>query len=250
LAGTGVITLIHAVPGLVADVLVDGKQVLTGFTASRVTDPVTLSAGKHTVTLKADNNGTPGKTLLTIPLEITAGTTSTAVVGLTRNGTAKAFLFPELPVQVPDAKAGVIMRDVAATGPVKIVVDGNPSGSLSSGQSATSNAAAGTHQVLVQSDSGSTVLGTQPAALQAGRVTTLYLIGSAKDKSLSWVATTRLASVATPLSGIPTGDGTTEQTPMTTHPQVPYAPAAEVALAVGAGAFVLSRRRARTGAGA
>src|ERR1700712_1900064 len=86
LAGTGVITLIHAVPGLVADVSVDGKEVLTGFTASRVTDPVTLSAGTHTVALKADNGPDTGKTVLTAKLDITAGTTSTAVVGLTPAG--------------------------------------------------------------------------------------------------------------------------------------------------------------------
>lgn len=251
LAGTGVVTLIHAVPGLTADVLVDGKTVLTGFTAARVTDPVTLSAGKHTVTLKADNNGTPGKTLLTVPLEIVAGTTSTAVVGLTPDGTPKAYLFPESPVPVPNGQAGVIMRDVAAAGPVKLVVDGTAlaTGPLSDGESTTSDSTPGTHHVLVQSDSGSTVLGTQPAALQAGRVTTLYLIGSEKDNSLAWVATTRLASAVVPLSGIPTGDGSTAQTPMTSHPQVPYAPAAEIAAAVGAGVFILSRRRARARAG-
>ncbi len=125
LDGTGVVTLVHAVPGLIADVSVDGSVVLTGFTASRVTNPVTLSAGKHTVSLKADNGPDAGKVVLTATLNITAGTTSTAVVGLTPSGAAKAYVFPEMPITVPSGQAAVVIRHVADTGVVKLVVDGS-----------------------------------------------------------------------------------------------------------------------------
>ena len=247
LSGTGVITLIHAVPGLVADVSVDGKTVLTGFTASRVTDPVTLSAGKHTVMLKADNGPDAGKTVLTATLDITAGSTSTAVVGLTPAGSAKAFVFPEMPIAVPIGKAAVVIRQVAATGPVRLVVDGAtlPIGSLTSGISDTADAAPGTHQVVVQSTAGQTVLSAQPATLEANRVTTLYLIGSQQGKSLAWVATTRLASSLTSLSAIPTGDGSTAEAAMTQRADVPLGAAAGIAAGMGAGAYLISRKRTR-----
>jgi hypothetical protein len=247
LTGTGIVTMIHAVPGLVADVSVDGKTVLTGFTASRVTDPVTLSAGKHTVALKADNGSSAGKIVLTATLDITAGTTSTAVVGLAPDGKAEAFVFPESPISIPNGKSAVVVRQVAATGPVKLVVDGAslPIGSLASGGSATTDAPPGTHQVVVQSTAGKTVLSAQPATLQADRVTTLYLTGSQQDKTLAWVATTRLASSLTSLSAIPTGDGSTARQEMTERESIPVGAAAVIAIVAGGAAGLLTRRRAR-----
>lgn len=250
LSGTGVVTLIHAVPGLVADVAVDGKTVLTGFTASRVTDPVTLSAGSHTVALTADNGPDAGKVVLTATLDIVAGTTSTAVVGLTPEGKPKAFVFPEMPIAVPPGKAGVVLRHVAASAPVTLVVDGSvlPIGALANGASVTTDAPAGTHQVVVKSAAGATQLGAQPATLQADRVTTLYLIGSSQDKSMSWVATTRLASALTSLSAVPTGDGSTAEPVMTDRTNVSIGMAAAISVTMGAAAFLITRRRARQGA--
>jgi hypothetical protein len=245
LDGTGVVTLIHAVPGLIADVSVDGKVALTGFTASRVTDPVTLSAGEHTVTLKADNGPDAGKVVLTAKLNIIAGTTSTAVVGLTPSGAPKAYVFPEMPISVPNGQAGVVVRHVADTAAIKLMVDGATlPGSLANGATETTDATPGTHHVVVESTAGTTILTAQSAPLEADRVTTLYLIGSQQDKSLAWVATTRLASSLTSLSAIPTGDGSTEHVLMTNRAEVPLGTAALVAVALGAGAFFLTRRRA------
>jgi hypothetical protein len=252
LDGTGVVTMIHAVPGLVADVSVDGKQVLTNFTASRVTDPITLSAGKHTVKLTAENGAKAGDTVLTTNLDITAGTTSTAVVGLSASGAPKAFVFPEMPVSIPSGKATAIFRAVAATGPVTMVIDGAalPGAPLGNGASAQAVVAAGSHQVVVKNASGATVLGAQSAPLQADRVTTLYLTGSAQAKTLSWVATTRLASSLIPLNAVPTGDGSTVRAAMTTREDIPTGTAGLVAGAAGLATFALIRRRSRPRAAA
>jgi hypothetical protein len=245
LDGTGVVTLVHAVPGLIADVSVDGKVALTGFTASRVTNPITLSAGEHTVSLKADNGPDAGKVVLTATLNIIAGTTSTAVVGLTPSGAPKAYVFPEMPIAVPNGQAAVVVRHVADTGPIKLVVDGAAlPGPLANGATETTDTAPGTHHVVVESTAGAAILTAQSAPLQADRVTTLYLTGSQPDKSLAWVATTRLASSLTSLSAIPTGDGSTEHILMTNRVDVPVGTAAIIAIALGAGAYVLTRRRA------
>ncbi len=247
LNSTGVVTLVHAVPGLIADVSVDGKIVLTGFTASRVTDPVTLSAGNHTVTLKADNGSNAGKVVLTATLNIIAGTTSTAVVGLTPSGAAKAYVFPEMPISVPNGEAAVVVRHVAATGPIKLMVDGAAlPGTLANGATETTDTAPGTHHVVVESTTGATILSAQSAPLEADRVTTLYLTGSQQDHSLAWVATTRLASSLTSLSAIPTGDGSSEHILMTTRADVPVGTAALIAIALGLGTYVLTRRRTLT----
>ncbi len=245
LDGTGVVSLVHAVPGLIADVSIDGKVALTGFTASRVTNPVTLSAGKHTVSFTADNGPDAGQVVLTATLNVTAGMTSTAVVGLTPSGAPKAYVFPEMPIPVPNGQAAVVIRHVAAAGPVKLVVDGAAlPGSLANGASANADVAPGTHHVVVESATGAMLLTAQSAPLQADRVTTLYLTGSQQDKTLAWVATTRLASSLTSLSAIPTGDGSTEHSLMTTRADVPVGAAALVAVALGAGAYALTRRRA------
>jgi hypothetical protein len=249
LAGTGVVTLVHAVPGLVADVSVDGKQVLTGFTASRVTDPITLSAGTHTVALKADNGSDAGKTVLTARLDITAGSTSTAVAGLSPSGAAQAFFFTERLIPVPSGQAAIVMRNVAAIGPVKIVVDGKQFGGiLASGAVASADVAPGTHQVVVQSVQGATILTSQSAVVQGDRITTLYLTGSQSARDLSWVATTRLASSLIPLSTIPTGDGSTVVASMTSRANVGVGTAGTVSVIMGAAAYLILRRRARPSA--
>lgn len=244
LNGTGVVTLVHAVPGLVANVSIDGKVVLTGFTASRVTDPVTLSAGNHTVTLKADNGSNAGKVVLTAMLNIIAGTSSTAVVGLTPGGAAKAYVFPEMPIAVPNGEAAVVVRHVAATGPIKLMVDGAAlPGTLANGATETTCTTPGTHLVVVESATGATILSAQSAPLEADRVTTLYLTGSQRDHSLAWVATTRLASSLTTLSAIPTGDGSSQHIFMTKRADVPVGVAALIAIILGAGTYVVTRRR-------
>ena len=247
LNGTGVITMIHAVPGLVADVSVDGTPILTGFTASRVTDPVTLSAGIHTVSLKADNGPSAGKTVLTAKLNVVAGTTSTAVVGLAVDGSPKAFVFPETSVPVPGGKAAVVVRQVAASPPVNLVVNGVtlPIGALANGDSVTKDAVPGSYQVVAKSATGQVELKAQPAMIQADRITTLYLTGSRANKSLGWVATTRLASSLTALSTVPTGDGSTAHALMTVRRDVPVGTAAIVALVTGGAAGLISRSRAR-----
>lgn len=247
LAGTGVITMVHAVPGLIADVSVDGKEVLTNFTASRVTDPVTLSAGAHTVALKADNGSDAGKTVLTAKLDVTAGSTSTAVVGLTPAGAAKAFLFPETAMPVPAGEAAVVLRNVAATVPVKIVVDGKvfTTSPLGSGAVISADVPPGTHQVIVQNASGATILASQAAVIEAGRVTTLYLTGSQKAGDMSWVATTRLASSLIPLSTIPTGDGSSIHESMTSRTNISVGVAGSISAIMGAAAYLILRRRAR-----
>jgi hypothetical protein len=243
--GTGVVSLVHAVPGLVADVSVDGKVVLTGFTAARVTDPVTLSAGKHTVSLKADNGPDAGKVVLTATLNVIAGTTSTAVVGLTPTGAPKAYVFPETPISVPNGQAAVIVRHVAATGPIKLMVDGAAlPGALANGGTENADTSPGSHHVVVENTAGATVLSAQSAPLEADRVTTLYLTGSQQGHTLAWVATNRLASSLTSLSAIPTGDGSTEHVLMTVRGNVSVGIAALISIALGGGAYALTRRRA------
>jgi hypothetical protein len=134
---------------------------------------------------------------------------------------------------------------VADTGVIKLVVDGATlPGTLANGATANADTAPGTHHVVVESTSGTSILSAQSAPLQADRVTTLYLTGSQQDKTLAWVATTRLASSLTSLSAVPTGDGSTEHSLMTSRTDVPASEAAIIALALGAGAYVLTRRRA------
>ena len=93
------------------------------------------------------------------------------------------------------------------------------------------------------------MLAAQAAPLQSDRVTTLYLTGSAADRTLSWVATTRLASSITPLNTVPTGDGSSLQASMTSYEPVNLGAAAAIAGASGLATFAVVRRRTRPGAG-
>ena len=48
-SGDAQLTVVHGVRGLVADVRLDGELVLSGFAPERVTDPLPVPAGRHSL---------------------------------------------------------------------------------------------------------------------------------------------------------------------------------------------------------
>ncbi len=192
-AADGHVTVVHGVRGLLADVSVDGKSVLSSFSPERVTDPLALPAGRHTVQVRRHGD-TTGAPIVTGTLTVPAGAHLTVAVGLTRGGgpVMTAYRDDDLGNLVSsDTGSAVVVRDVADAPKLKVTVDRAALAPVISPRQADTTVSAGTHAVAVHDAStGTTLFPPTQVPTQAGTVTALYLIGSTGDHSLDWLAQT------------------------------------------------------------
>jgi hypothetical protein len=232
------VTLVHGVRGLVADVTVDGKKVLSSFSPQRSAGPLALTPGAHRVVVTKTGESRP---VLTSTMTVRSGEHVSYAIGLNDAGKPALYRYDDALASDAGSPASLVMRDVADVAGVRAVVDGHREGPLSDGQQLDHAIAAGTHTVaLVDTASGKSVLPAQRIPVSAGAVTALYLIGSAQQGDLGWLATRVTPAGATP-SGVHTGNSG-----LAAPAGVPWAPITLAGLgALGlAGAF-LTRRRVR-----
>ncbi len=241
--GDATITVVHGVRGLVADVQLDGKLVLSGFAPERVTDPLSIPAGTHRVQAwpsGSDPATTPAVVDQTIT--VTAGERASAAIGLGNDGKAVITLFDDAALLLTSGSTALAVRGLAQAGAMRVTAGSTSvSGSLTSTQQAVVQIAPGTDPVsIVPADGTDPAVPAQDVPLVAGRATVLYLIGKQSDNTLGWVAQTvqPASATAAPLR-VNTGVG-----------PVPVAGGtATTALVVGLpvallGAAVVRRRRA------
>ncbi len=205
-ASTAQVVVVHGLRGLVADVQVDGKQVLQSFAPARVTDPLSLPPGKHRIVVYRDTNGKPvGPAVLDTTVALPAGTT-TAAVGLTATGSPSLFGYPDATSLPAAGQAEFVVRNIAAGPAVSVSGTGGITQLVPNGGQMQTSAAPGRTTVEVRDPKGQLLMPTQNLPLAAGEVTTLYLTGSQSAETLAWLATSRPA-VSTALRVVRTGDG-------------------------------------------
>lgn len=187
------VTVVHGVRGLLADVSVDGKAVLTSFSPERITDPLPLPPGKHTVQVRRHGD-TAGAPIVAGTLTVPAGAHLTVAVGLDEHGkpVMTAYRDDDLANLLPDGKgSAIVVRDVAHAPKLRVTAGNEALDPVVSPGQVNTTVGAGTHTVAVKSaTSGSVVLPPAQVPVQAGTVTALYLIGSTGDNSLDWLAQT------------------------------------------------------------
>ncbi len=199
----GMITVVHGVRGLVADVRLDGKLVLSGFAPQRVTEPMAIPAGKHRVQIWTSGAAASSKPALDSVVNVIAGSHATLAVGLSSHGSPQITPFDD---KLPPPTTGAtpfVVRNIAATPAVRVTLDARVvAESIVAPHQAVTAVSPGNHTVAVLPPaSGSPLFPPDSVPTVAGRAMALYLIGSAKDNSLGWVAQT-----------IPTGSPSTVQT--------------------------------------
>ena len=119
---TGFVTVVHGVRGLVADVYVDGQRVLQAFQPERATQPVEVPAGPHQVEVRASGAAATGPPVLTGTVTIPAGGHVSAVVHLDANGAPVITTFDDNVTQVGPGTSRIVVRQVAATPPVDVLL--------------------------------------------------------------------------------------------------------------------------------
>lgn len=240
-ASTTQVVVVHGLRGLVADVQVDGKQVLQSFAPARVTDPLVLPVGKHHIVVSRDSNGQPGPAVLDTTVALPA-TLTTAAVGLSGTDNPSLFTYPDSTGQPAPGQSVLVVRNIAGGPSVSAKVSGAVAQPLPNGGQVSIGSSPGTTTVEVRDPKGQALLAPQSLPLAAGNITTLYLTGSQRAGTLAWLATSRPASTIS-LRVVPTGDGSVFGQPT-------RAISGELPLLVGAlfSAAVLALWRRRTAA--
>jgi hypothetical protein len=192
------VTIVHGVRGLVANVHLDGKSVLTNFAPRRSVGPLAIPPGRHHLLVTTSAAGTP---VLSETVTLTAGEHVTAALGLDAAGQPHLYLYPDTLRQAASSPATLVMRDVAAASNLRAMVDGKDDGSLGDGGQLVHAVSVGKHMVsLVNPTTGKIALAPQRVPVTAGAATALYLIGSASKQDLAWVATRVVPADAAPVA--------------------------------------------------
>ncbi len=176
-------------------------------------------------------------------IRVRAGDDLSAVVHADASGGPTLSTFSNVIQRLPAGDARLVVRHTAASRPVGVLLDGRMlDGRVRPGNEKARELRSGRHRIAV------TRVGTnQPLVpptdveFDEGTATVLYLIGSAPDDSLGWIAQT-VRDVSGAPSGVPSGDsGLAAPRPLADLLSGLAVPSALLA-ALGA-AFVLRRRR-------
>lgn len=242
---TALVTVVHGLRGVVADVYLDGAVVLQTFEPERSTDPLPVPAGTHTVEVRAAGSAPTTAALVSGTLTAAEGVPMTAVVHLDAAGQATLTTFNDDTALVPAGQARAVVRHTAAAAPIDVNLGETPLASgLVNPQQAASQVGANTYDVSVTA-AGTTdvVLAPQRVPLAEGAETAMYLIGSQSLGTLSWIAV-QTDGLETAPASVQTGNSLVEP-PGAQTPTVAVL-AAAVAGAVAIGALVVhshGRRR-------
>jgi hypothetical protein len=243
----GLVTVVHGLRGVVADVYVDNTLVLPAFQPERVTDPVAVPAGEHHVDIRVTGKPSDAPPDVSADVDVQGNARQSVVAHLNAAGapTITAYRDDMSPVAAGQTRA--VVRHTAAAPAVDVGLDQTVvAAALSEPGSTTADVPPATYQVSVwQAGTRSPLAAPQSATLSEGAATVMYLIGSAQANTLSWVAE-QIPNLATPPNKIQTGDSGLAADSGGTFPYLPVTlvtGVGGVALVITAG--VTRRRRSR-----
>ena len=243
---TGLVTVVHGLRGVVADVYVDNTLVLPAFQPERVTDPVAIPAGEHHVDIRVTGKPADAAPDVSADVDVQADARQSVVAHLNAAGapTITAYLDDMSPVAAGETRA--VVRHTAAAPAVDVGLNQTVVASgLTEPGSTTAVVPPATYEVSVwQAGTQSPLAAPQPATLTEGAATVMYLIGSAQTNTLSWVAE-QIPNLATPPNQIQTGDSGLAADNGSSFPYLPVTVAVGVAGAAAVVTADLTRRRRR-----
>lgn len=212
---SAMVTVVHGLRGVVADVYLDGALVLQTFEPERSTEPLPVPAGTHTVEVRSAGSAATSAPLVTGTLTAVEGVPMSAVVHLDAAGQPRMTTFNDDVTPVPAGQARAVVRHTAAATPIDVSLNQTLlAQGLANPQQAASQVGASTYDLSVTT-AGTTdvVVAPQRVPLTEGGETSMYLIGSQSLGTLSWIAVltdglqTPPAVVHTGNSPVPTESG-------------------------------------------
>jgi hypothetical protein len=187
---TAMVTVVHGLRGIVADVYLDGTLVLPAFEPERTTDPLPIPAGSHVVEIRGVNDDPSSEPLVSETVDVPPAGDFSAVAHLDSAGEPTLTVYPEVASSLAPGTSRVVIRHAAAAPAIDVNLDGASvaAGLVNPGEAAAPSTP-GAHQLEVRTASQPTLLAApQQVPLDEGTATNLYLVGRASDSSLVWLA--------------------------------------------------------------
>jgi hypothetical protein len=120
------VTVVHGVPGFRADVYVNGKKALTGFQAGAMTTPIHLPAGRYHLAIRPAGAAPSSAPALAASVTLGARENASVVAHLDAQGKPMISLYRNDVSSVAVGRSRFTFRQVAASPPVDVLVDGRP----------------------------------------------------------------------------------------------------------------------------
>jgi hypothetical protein len=185
--------VLHAIPGTIVDVYVNGDLTLDNFEPGDLTDALDLPAGTYTVAITASDaadDSAPIIPAFDLPLE--ANMSYTAVAHLDAAGDPTASLFTNDLSTIPAGQGKLTVRHTAAAPAVDVLADGAAAfTNLSNPDEVKANLPVGTISAAVALTGTTTpVIGPADVIIAEGVNTIVYAWGSATDSNLAFAVQT------------------------------------------------------------
>lgn len=188
----GQVVVVHGLRGLTADVYLDAELVLEGFQPERSTDPLQVPAGTHTVEVREANAAATTEPVISSDLEVQAGSNNSMVVHLSPEGEPTATLFANDTASLPGGSSRVVVRHTAAASAVDVSLGTEAvATNLRNPRESVRDIAARSYNLEVRSAGTADVLAPpEQVTFADGTANFMYLIGSAEEGTLGWLAQT------------------------------------------------------------
>jgi len=198
---TATVTVLHGLPGLTADVYVNGKLTLDGFKPLSSTSPLKLPAGSYDIAIREVGAPADSKPAMEGTVQLKAGTNVSIIAHPDSQGTPSLSVFQNDLAPVKAGMTRLEVRHVAAAPELDVWVDGKRTlTEIQTEKAATKVLSAGEHPVLVtESRQTAGLIGPEGVNLKEGTARILYVTGSLDEKTLDLMSQT--------LTGLQSGPG-------------------------------------------
>jgi len=247
------VMLLHGIPGVDVDVVVDGDIVIPGFEPGAMQD-LSGFAGVTLENLEVRVAGTEDVAIGPIDeFEVPDSGSWTVVAHLDADGNPTVTPFENNTAETADGQGRVTVRHTAAAPAVDLVVgDARPIEGAENGASADLELPAGEIAGAQIAPAGGDPIADVPTVnLGAGQNLIVYAVGSLEDDSFTFYVQDRQVGAAAAADGS-AGDGTPAPTQVNTGDAVPSSntgvllTAALALFAIGGGAGLAANRRSST----
>jgi hypothetical protein len=205
---TAQVYVVHGIPGVPADVLLDGRRIARGARPETVVGPVSVPAGQHVITLQD-----AGRSLTGARFTAAAGQSLDVVArrGADSARTPQLVVFRNDLQPVGPGKARLVVAHTAVAPPADLRVDGQTLfRDVASGEALSLLVPARSYAVGVQGSQGSAaILAPVRVSVRAGTLTRVFAVGDPSDGTADAV----VQVLPVPVVGagrprtVPTGDG-------------------------------------------
>lgn len=179
------IYVVQGLPGKVVDVEVDGKTVATGVKTAAITDPISVKAGKRTITLSEN-----GDTVIERKFTVKAKSSWDVVAHLPESSADEptVTVFRNDVTSVPRGKASLVVAHTATVPPADIRVNGDVLfENIANGEALKLTVPVATYKVAIvpTGETKPVILGPVELTVTGGAVNRVYAVGDPAKKTMS-----------------------------------------------------------------